>query len=64
MPLGTDRWLEARLLNASGSARSGGGLISGVAKGTQSGVLPGVTVTLRNQASGVTRTTVGEGDGS
>ncbi|MCC7243716.1 MAG: TonB-dependent receptor [Acidobacteria bacterium] len=45
-------------------AQSGGGLISGVAKDTQGGVLPGVTVTLRNQASGVTRTTVSEGDGS
>ena len=46
------------------AAQGGAGVISGVAKDTQGGVLPGVTVTLRNQASGVTRTAVTEGDGS
>jgi len=46
------------------AAQGGGGVISGVARDTQGGVLPGVTVALRNQASGVTRTAVSEGDGS
>ena len=46
------------------AAQGGAGVISGVAKDTQGGLLPGVTVTLRNQASGVTRTAVTEGDGS
>ena len=44
-------------------AQGGTGLIQGVVKDAQGGVLPGVTVTLRNQASGVTRTTVSEADG-
>jgi hypothetical protein len=37
--------------------------IEGVAKDEQGGVLPGVTVTLRNQDSGVTRTASSAGDG-
>ena len=40
-----------------------GASIEGVAKDQQGGVLPGVTVTLRNQDSGVTRTATTETDG-
>jgi hypothetical protein len=52
------------VLAGTAAAQGGGGVISGTAKDAQGGVLPGVTVTLRNQASGVTRTAVSEGDGS
>ncbi len=44
-------------------AQSGTGLITGVVRDEQGGVLPGVTVTLRNQESGVARTTTTEADG-
>ena len=44
-------------------AQSGNGQIEGVVKDAQGGLLPGVTVTLRNQASGVQRTSVTESDG-
>src|SRR6266702_2736219 len=40
-----------------------GASIEGVAKDQQGGVLPGVIVTLRNQDSGVTRTSTTETDG-
>ena len=46
------------------AAQGTGGSISGTAKDAQGGVLPGVTVTLRNEATGVTRTAVTETDGS
>ncbi len=46
------------------AAQGGSGIITGTAVDDQGGVLPGVTVTLRNQASGVTRTTVTEADGT
>lgn len=45
-------------------AQGGSGVIEGVVRDTAGGVLPGVTMTLRNQASGVARTTVSEGDGT
>jgi hypothetical protein len=45
-------------------AQGGTGLIEGVVRDSEGGVLPGVTMTLRNQATGVTRTTVTETDGS
>src|SRR5262249_33022155 len=44
-------------------AQSGTAQIVGVAHDEQGGVLPGVTVVLRNQDSGVTRTAVSEADG-
>ena len=57
-------WL---LLPASFPARAwaqgGTGQIEGAAQDEQGGVLPGVTLTLRNQASGVLRTIVTEADG-
>jgi hypothetical protein len=46
------------------AAQGTGGSISGTAKDAQGGVLPGVTVTLRNEATGVTRTAVTEADGT
>ena len=49
---------------APAAAQGGTGMIEGVAKDAQGGVLPGVTVTLRNQASGVSRSTVTEADGT
>jgi hypothetical protein len=39
------------------------GLIEGIVRDEQGGVLPGVTTTLRNQDTGVTRTVVTEADG-
>ena len=44
-------------------AQSGTAQISGVVRDQQGGVLPGVTVVLRNQDSGVARTAVSEADG-
>src|SRR5688572_22276619 len=45
-------------------AQGGTGEIVGTVKDVQGGVLPGVTMTLRNQATGVARTTVTESDGT
>src|SRR5437016_5322139 len=44
-------------------AQGAGASIDGVVKDQQGGVLPGVTVTLRNVDSGVTRTSTTEADG-
>jgi outer membrane receptor protein involved in Fe transport len=44
-------------------AQGGTGQISGVVRDQQGGVLPGVTVTLRNQETGVTRTATSDNDG-
>ncbi|MCC7123621.1 MAG: TonB-dependent receptor [Acidobacteria bacterium] len=52
------------VISGSLTAQGGTGIISGTALDAQGGVLPGVSVTLRNQASGITRTAVTEGDGS
>ena len=52
-------WIGA----GTAAAQGGTGLISGTIRDAQGAVLPGVTVTLRNQASGVARTTVTEADG-
>jgi hypothetical protein len=50
--------LALSLTGATRAAAQGtGGSISGTAKDAQGGVLPGVTVTLRNEATGVTRPT-------
>jgi hypothetical protein len=49
---------------AAVAAQGGTGVISGSLKDAQGGVLPGATVTLRNQASGVVRTVVTEADGT
>jgi hypothetical protein len=46
------------------AAQGTGGIISGTVKDAQGGVLPGVTVIIRNDASGVTRTAVTETDGT
>ncbi len=48
---------------AAVGAQGGTGQIQGVALDEQGGVLPGVTVTLQNQASGVQRVAVTEADG-
>lgn len=45
-------------------AQGGTGLISGLVRDEHGGVLPGVTVTLRNQATGVQRTTIADADGT
>src|SRR5450631_3977946 len=50
-------------LAPSAFGQGAGASIDGIAKDQQGGVLPGVTVTLRNQDSGVTRTSVTETDG-
>jgi hypothetical protein len=44
-------------------AQSGGGQVSGVVHDEQGGVLPGITVVLRNQETGVARTAVTGADG-
>ena len=44
-------------------AQGAGASIDGIVKDQQGGVLPGVTVTLRNVDSGVTRTSTTEADG-
>ncbi len=54
----------AAMVSGAAAAQGISGTITGTVKDAQGGVLPGVTVTLRNQASGVTRTTVTEGDGT
>jgi len=51
--------LSSATLRAQGSA----GQIEGTVRDEQAGVLPGTTLTLRNQDTGVTRTLTTEGDG-
>lgn len=53
------------LLTTAGraGAQSGTGLIEGAVRDAQGAFLPGVTITLRHQATGVQRTTVSEADG-
>jgi hypothetical protein len=46
------------------AGQAGTGAITGTVTDAQGGVLPGVTITLRNQETGVTRTTVSEADGA
>ena len=50
---------SAGTLRAQGSA----GQIEGTVRDEQAGVLPGVLLTVRNQATGVTRTVTTSGDG-
>src|SRR5262245_2331554 len=50
--------------SARPAAQGGTAQIAGSVHDEQSGVLPGVSVTLRNQDSGVGRTVTSEGDGS
>lgn len=58
--------LLAALLSSAipAAAQATGGVIVGVVVDGQGGVLPGVTLTLRNTETGVTRTTVTESDGA
>src|SRR5262245_11141378 len=51
-------------ISTAAAAQGGTGGITGRVSDAQGGVLPGVTVTLRNQESGVARTTVTEADGT
>lgn len=65
---GTSRILLLLLAGVLGwasaaGAQGAGGVIAGTVIDAQSSVLPGVTLTLRNADSGVTRTTVSEGNG-
>jgi outer membrane receptor protein involved in Fe transport len=53
----------ALVLTVHAAAQGGSGQISGAVRDEQGGALPGVTVTLRNQATGVQRTAVTEADG-
>ena len=46
------------------AGQGGTGIIEGVVRDTGGGVLPGVTMTLQNQATGVLRTTTTEADGT
>jgi hypothetical protein len=55
--------LLALLLTVPAAAQTGG-VISGTIRDAQGGVLPGVTVSLRNAETGVTRTAVSESDGT
>jgi len=49
---------------APAAAQNVGGIISGTVRDAQGGVLPGVSLTLRNVASGVVRTAVTEANGT
>ncbi len=49
---------------ATAAAQGDAGVIAGTVRDAQGGVLPGVTVTLRNAESGVLRSAVTEGDGT
>ncbi len=51
-------------LTASVAAQGAGGVIAGTVRDAQSGVLPGVSLTLRNVESGVVRTAVSEANGT
>jgi outer membrane receptor protein involved in Fe transport len=55
--------LGACLLQVSALAQGPTGRIDGVVRDEQGGALPGVTMTLRNQETGVTRNIVTEADG-
>ena len=55
--------LIALAFSARAWAQADTGQIEGVVRDEQGGVLPGVTVTLQHQATGVARTTVTEADG-
>jgi len=55
-------WLPA-LVASPAAQGSASGVIAGTVRDAQGGVLPGVTVTLRNVESGVLRSAVTEGDG-
>src|ERR1700741_5040523 len=65
------RWLPtvvcglslAALLSPIVSAQGSAGRIAGTVRDEQAGVLPGVLLTLRNQATGVVHTQTTEGDG-
>jgi len=58
-------WLFVILLVASGAAAQQGTTeLRGRVVDAQGGVLPGVTVTVRNQETGMFRETVSGGDGS
>jgi hypothetical protein len=48
---------------APAGAQTAGGAIVGIVTDAQGGVLPGVTLTVRNVETGVVRTTVTEADG-
>jgi hypothetical protein len=58
-------WLLILVLVASATPRAQGsaGRIEGTVRDEQSGVLPGVSMTLRNQSTGVTHTLTTEVDG-
>ena len=51
------------LVAAPAAAQTTNGVIAGMVSDAQGGVLPGVTVTVRNTETGFTRTAVTEGDG-
>jgi hypothetical protein len=51
-------------LTASAAGQGAGGVISGTVRDAQGGALPGVSLTLRNVESGVTRTSLSEANGT
>src|SRR5437667_12521189 len=55
--------LELAIATAPVHAPGGNGQIEGVVRDEQAAVMPGATVTLRNQESGVTRVATPEADG-
>jgi hypothetical protein len=55
--------LSVLIVPLSAAAQGGTGQIEGTVRDEQGGVLPGVSLTLRNQDTGVTRTIVTESDG-
>lgn len=57
-------WVGTFMMVPLAWAQGGNGQISGTIRDEQGAVLPGATVTLINQESGVSRTTVSEADGA
>ena len=60
--VGLSIWMVTAL-PTDASAQGAGGQIEGTVRDQQGAVLPGATVTLRNEQTGVTRSAVTEGDG-
>ena len=61
-PLAVAVWLTSGL-TAPVHAQGAGGQIEGTVRDEQTAVLPGATVTLRNEQTGVTRVAVTDGNG-
>ena len=62
-PIVVATFLASLCLPAPAFAQVANAVVTGIVTDAQGGVLPGVTITVRNADSGVTRTIVTEADG-